>query len=206
MQKRYVIFIVKCNGDQDMKGKKKTTIYTILLCVIAVAFSYFYAYIDKNIYLYDRNADTGTFQDTGILAEGETITQEFVSKEDTIDGVNIKISLAGNVEDVMLHYALMDTETKQIVENKIPAVQLKNKKFNQLGISQITEAKGREYELILSVENADEQNGIGFYLTQDEMLVTRVICHGFDMETFVVSAGILVFVYAFMTELYKAFR
>lgn len=189
-----------------MKSKKKTTIYTILLCVIAVAFSYFYAYIDKNIYLYDRNTDTGTFQNMGVLTEGETITQKFVSKEDTIDGINIKVSLAGNVEDVMLHYALMDTETKEIVENKISAVQLENNKFNQLGISQIEEAKGREYELILNVENADEQNGISFYLTQDDMLVTRVICHRFDTETFIVSAGIFVFVYAFMTVLYKAFR
>ena len=85
----------------------------------------------------------------------------------------------------------------------------------------IENAKGQPYKLILSVENSDEQNGIGFYATQgvDEKqqlmikenlsegtLVTRIICHRFDLETFIVFTGIVLFIIAFMKVLYKSFK
>ena len=74
---------------------------------------------------------------------------------------------------------------------------------------------------MLSVDHSDEQNGIGFYIepaSQNEQLlvirdtetdgtlVTRVICHRFDIETFVVTLGIIVFVVSFMKVLFKIFR
>ncbi len=189
-----------------MKSKTKTIIYTVLMCVVMTAFSYFYAHIDKNIYLYDRNADTATFQSTGIVTNGEKITQTFVSEENTIDGINVKLFLTGNVEDVVLYYALKDTQTGDVVENEVAATELVNNRFNQLEVRKLTQTEGKEYELILCAENADEENGIGFYKTAEDVLVARMICHRFDVETFIVSMTIIIFVYAFMKGLYKAFR
>ena len=204
-----------------MKNKVKKSIYMIIIGVIVLGFSYIYAHIDKNNYIYNRNTDTGLFYGTGVLKDDEEIKQTFISNEEKIDGINLKVSLVGNVENVVLHYALVDVQTEEGVEGTIPANQLENNKFNQLSIPQITEAKGKCYALILSTENADEQNGVGFYVVpekQDNQQLTvmgdetegtlsvRTVSHRFDMETFVVLLGILLFVGVFMKGLYKSFR
>ena len=204
-----------------MKSRKKTVVSTILLSVLVILVSFLYAHIDKNIYLYDRNADTSTYYGTGILTQGEEVSQTFVSTEDNIDGINIKVSLTGNVENIILHYTLVDLITDEVYESQVHAKELENNKFNQLSVGRITEAKGKPYELVLKVENSDEQNGISFYAahgvvenqplvikeSQSEgTLVARIICHRFDMETFIVFIGIIVFIVVFMKVLYKSFK
>ena len=195
--------------------------YMIIIGVIVLGFSYIYAHIDKNSYLYDRNIDTSLYYGTGILKSDETIEQTFVSKEQTINGINLKISKIGNVENVVLHYSLTDRQTGEKVTAFIPANQLDNNKFNQLDTPQIVEAKGKQYTLTLGVENANEENGVSFYAApkkveeqeltvrgnvSEGVLVVRMICHRFDMETFVVLLGIILFVVIFMKKLYKSFR
>lgn len=204
-----------------MKSRKKTVVSTILLSVLVILVSYIYAHIDKNIYLYDRNVDTSTYYATGILTQGEEVSQSFVSTEDNIDGINIKVSLTGNVENIILHYTLVDLITDEVYESQVYAKELENNKFNQLSVGRITEAKGKPYELVLKVENSDEQNGISFYAahgvvenqplviqeSQSEgTLVARIICHRFDIETFIVFIGIIVFIVVFMKVLYKSFK
>ena len=39
----------------------------------------------------------------------------------------------------------------------------------------------------------------------DGVLVVRLLCHRFDVETFVVLLGIILFVAIFMKKLYKSF-
>lgn len=204
-----------------MRNKIKKIIYMIIIGVIVLGFSYIYAHIDKNNYIYDRDTDTGLFYGTGILKNEEEVRQTFVSEEETIDGINLKVSTVGNVENVVLHYSLIDMQTEKVVEETIGASQLENNKFNQLKIPQITEAKGKQYALVLSVESSDEQNGLSFYVVPEEQenqqltvmgndtegtLSVRTICHRFDTETFVVLLGIILFVGVFMKGLYKSFR
>ena len=74
----------------------------IILGVGMLIFAYFYAHIDKNTYLYDRNADSAELIGTGIPDEGEEITQSFISVEDSIDGINLKATVIGEAETVGL--------------------------------------------------------------------------------------------------------
>ena len=74
-----------------MKNKMKKIVYMIILGVVVLGFSYIYAHIDKNSYIYDRNIDTGLYYGTGLLKNEETIEQTFVSKEEKINGINLKI-------------------------------------------------------------------------------------------------------------------
>ena len=67
---------------------KKRIVSCLIICVVIVL-AYLYAYVDKNSYVYNKNADPSTFYSTGILTEGQEVAQSFVSKEDTIDGFNI---------------------------------------------------------------------------------------------------------------------
>lgn len=191
------------------------------MIVLVVVLAYFYAHIDKNSYIYDRTSDTGTFYGTGILQDDENLQQSFVAMEDRLDGIYIKVAVSGNVENVILKYELIDTNENTVASGKVVATKLKNNKFNKLKFPQVVETKGKQYTLVLSEENADEQNGIGFYIepgkkeTQkllvkgnetDGILVTRTFSHQFDVETFVVVLGMIAFIVVFMKVLYKYFK
>lgn len=199
---------------------KKKIVSCFIVCIVIVA-SYFYAHIDKNTYVYNRNADTGTFYSTGILKEEEELTQTFVSEEAAIDGLNVKVAVSGNVEDVVVHYAILDADSDKLFEGSVPAIELESNKFNYLKVSRIADTEGKEYTLVLSEKNADEQNGVAFYVepgrynnqtlivkenATDGTLVFRSVCHRFDVETFIVLLGMIVFVTVFMKALYKLFR
>ena len=79
-----------------MKKYIKTGIGILIVVILA----FLYAHIDKNSYLYDRNADTSTFLNTGILLDGEKISQEFISEEDILDGMNNKCAVQGETAGV----------------------------------------------------------------------------------------------------------
>ena len=199
---------------------RKKIISCLIICVVIVL-SYFYAHIDKNSYIYNRNSDTALFYGTGILLNNEEITQTFIAEENVIDGFNIKIATAGNVEKVVLSYSVIDEMSEVVAQAELPANALESNKFNRLEIPTIENTEGKQYTLVLSTENADEQNGVGFYIEPgrrenqqltiknndtDGTLVVRSISHRFDMETFVVLLGIILFVVVFMKVLYKFFK
>ena len=199
---------------------KKKIGFCVMICIVVVA-SYFYAHINQNSYLYNRNAETSTFGGTGILLPNEQVMQSFVSGEDSIDGLNLKVALFGNVDKVSLEYRILDEDAKELRCVQVKASQLENNKFNHLPFDTIEDTQNKKYTLVLRVDNSDEQNGIGFYIepaSQNEQqlvirdtetdgtLVTRVLCYGFDMETFVVLLGMIVFVVGFMKVLFKIFR
>ncbi len=199
--------------------KKKIFSCLTLICIIVL--SYFYANIDKNIYLYNKNVEAGQLWSTGILQEDEKLTQSFISKENTIDGVNIKVILNGNVDNVTLYCKLFDADSNQIAESSVLGRELENNKFYQLKIPTITETKGKQYSLVLTQMGSDTQNGISFYIDptmedNEELtfldqecegnLVARMICHRFDIETFVMVLGMVTFLVVFMKILFKMFK
>ena len=157
-----------------MKKYIKTGIGILIVVVLA----FLYAHIDKNSYLYDRNADTSAFISTGTLLEGETISQEFTSQEGLLSGINLKCSILGDVSGVEVQYCLKDAETEQeIVSGIIRADEIKNNKFNLLEIEQIDAAKGNSYLFELTETGADTTNGVSFYVVpQKEEDAMRRFC------------------------------
>jgi len=202
-----------------MGNKVKTIIKMVVIGVIVITLAYMYSHIDKNHYLYDRHTDS--FNGIGVLEEDEEIKQTFVSEDKTIDGINIKVTIVGDVEDVVLHYSLLDEESREIATGKVDATKLKNNKFNCLEVPTVENTRGKEYMLVLTSENSDEENGVSFYAVpgkhggqelrvdreeQDGTLSVRIICHRFDVETFIVLLGIVLFISVFMKTLYSTFR
>lgn len=199
---------------------KKKIVACLVICVVLVL-SYFYAYIDDNTYIYNAESDEATFFATGTLSGTEELTQTFVSQEDSIDGINVKVELLGAVENVVLHYALLDENSDEVYEGEVLATELDNHKFNILETSKIPNTKGKMYTIVLNEENTDLQNGVSFYLSPgrqndqdliikgnatDATLVARTICHRFDIETYVVLLGMITFVAVFLKILYKMFK
>lgn len=199
----------------------KKRIITVFFACVIIVLSYFYANIDFNSYLYNRNAETGTFYGTGALEENEIVTQTFVAEEDSIDGINIKVAVFGNVENVLLQCRILDGNKQEMAVTQVKAIELEANKFNKIEFPTITETKGKEFTLVLTAENADDLNGVGFYIEpsiydmqqlsikdceSEGTLVARIISHRFDVETFIVLLGIIVFVSMFMKILYKIFK
>lgn len=196
----------------------KKKIFSCLMIAIVIVTSFFYAHIDKNSYIYNRNADTNTFINTGVLEGGEEIRQTFMSTENTIDGISLKVNMSGNIERVVLHVVLFDESQQEVSAITVSANELENNKFNKLQFPTVSDAKGKQFTLVLSQENSEGQNGISFYYEpngqENEMLhikdndtdgtlVTRIICHKFDFETFAVLLGIITFLVGFVRMLNK---
>jgi len=199
---------------------RKKVFSCLVLCIVIVL-SYVYAHIDKNHYVYDKNADTSTYVGTHIVVDGEFVKQSFVANDDTIDGINLKIAVYGNPENLILQYSILDSDDAIVAEAEVVGTELQHNKFNYLQLSTIENTKGNLYTLMLGVKHADEQNGLGFYIepgSKENMtllvreqetkgaLVTRITSHRFDVETFVVLLGIIVFITGFMKVLDKYFR
>lgn len=210
--------MIRIEGLQGMK--KRLSI--IILGIGVLAFAFFYAHIDKNTYLYDRNTDSAELTGTGIPAAGEEITQSFTSVEDSIDGINLKATVVGDVENVELEYSLIDETSGEVVRTEIvPGTEIQNNKFNVLRFQILNDTKGKDYILRLSESGANDNAGISFYLSEKEdrqgtlkvkgqqmkgNLAVRTLTHRFDLETFVVLLGILVFIAGFMNVLYRMFQ
>lgn len=188
------------------------------LCVCA----FLYAHIDKNTYLYDRNTDSADFISTGILKDNEEITQTFTCTEDSLDGINLKATLAGDAEHVKVEYSLIDAgDGAEVRKASIAGNEIKNNKFNKLRFQTITGTAGKSYILKLTESGTDDMTGVSFYLagenksgeqlfvkgnaTQGTMIV-RTLTHRFDWETFIVLLGIAAFIAGFMVMLYKLFK
>lgn len=210
--------MIRTEGLQDMKKR----LGIIILGIGVLIFVYFYAHIDKNTYLYDRNTDSAELIGTGIPAAGEEITQSFTSIEDSLDGINLKATVIGDAENVELEYSLLDEKSGEVVRTEtIPGAEIKSNKFNILKFQTLKDTKGKNYILRLSESGSGDNAGISFYLSEREgtqgklkvkgqeiegNLAVRTLTHRFDLETCVVLVGILAFIAGFMNVLYRMFK
>lgn len=199
----------------------KKAIKSTAIVLIVAGLAFFYAHIDKNIYLYDRHSEMESYIQTGVLLEGETISQTFSSREKVLNGINLKSLVIGSTENVVLEYTIVDNETGEAAEGTIKAAEIKSNKFNKYTFPEINHAEGREYTLTLKETGTDVNNGISFYIDPSEdtdetlsvrknetrgALVVRLISHRFDTETLIVLLGFITFIVVFIKVLYKLFK
>jgi len=205
----------------NKKSKIKKRIGTIVGVIILLVFSIFYAHINKNTYLYERQTDTGQFISTGILTDSE-ISQSFVAEEETLDGMNIRATRNGDVTDVMLEYSLEDNATGAVVATgSMSARDITNNRFNLFRFNQVKDTMGKSYTFTLRAVGSDEANGISFnYVNQSTdqrvltihgeevqgTLVARTITHRFDMQTLIVLLIFIIYIVFFLRMLYKLFK
>lgn len=199
--------------------KKKLQIGIMILIVVILAF--LYAHIDKNIYLYDRDLDTGKFISTGIL-NNNSLSQTFNCSENVLDGLNVKCTIVGKVSGVSLEYSVIDRDTGAILTSaRVDAAEIVNNRFHMFGFEQLKNTKGRNFIFNLQEVGSTEGNGVSFYIT-DEVnngnqliikgnetqgtLIARTVSRRFDLETFAVVLLFVVYIVAFFKLLYKLFK
>lgn len=202
-----------------MKSKIKGI---IMLFIIIIAARY-YSVIDKNQPIYNSKCDSSEYLALE-LTQNSSISEQFICKEDTINGLSFKMNEnAGTVtESLVLTYELWDvSEEKCLLKDDTDINELKSGKFFEIRFDPITECKNKEYIFTVTIKKCEGQNGINVYYTQGEeentelvynndnmngTWVLRTITHRFDIETFVVTLCFVLYIILFMKALYRLFE
>lgn len=192
----------------------------IILGVILIAFTCVYAIVDKNNAIYDRTVDTSNYASIG-LEQGETVSQSFTSKEDKLDGINIKMSVSGQADEKKIRYVLKDEDDKKVASGSASLEKIKAGKFFTLKFDELTGCKGKTYTFELTAEQCEKDAQIIVYAVlgadkeaplevkgekAEGVMVLRTITHRFDIETFVVTAIFILYVIFFVRWLTKVFK
>ncbi len=201
-----------------MKKKIKVVIGIVLI----VAFAFCYAHIAKLNNIYDRQVDSSKYIGTGVIKD--SLEQEFVSKEETLDGISLKCQFQGDATGTSLQIELVDCNTNETVATSIvSAKDMKTGKFNVFKFDTVEGCKGKTYKVIVSEKNADFEasKGIGLLYQPDTenntdltingnetqgTLIMKTVTNRFDAETFYVLLLFILYIYGFVKFLYKLFK
>ena len=131
--------------------KKKLSM--IVFAAVLIAFTCMYAIVDKNNAIYDRAVDTSQYVALG-LEQGEMVSQSFVSTEDKLDGINIKMSVSGQANDKKISYVLKDEDGVSVATGSATLDKIKAGKFFSLQFDELTGCKGKKYIFELKAEQS----------------------------------------------------
>ena len=192
----------------------------IILAVILIAFTCVYAIVDKNNAIYDRTVDTSKYVALG-LEQGEMVSQCFTSKEDKLNGINVKMSVSGQANEKKISYVLKDENGKSVASGSTTLEKIKAGKFFTLKFDELTGCKGKRYTFELTAEQCEKDAQVIVYEVPgtdkeallevkgekaEGVMVIRAITHRFDVETFVVTAIFILYVIFFIRWLSKVFK
>ena len=198
----------------------KKKLYWIIVGIILIAFSGVYAIVHKNVSIYDKKIDTTNYVSYPI-STGTEISQTFVSPEDKINGINVKMGVVGNQNTKKIGYKLNDENGKTVASGEATLEKLKSGKFFYMGFDPVENCKGKEYTFVISVEECEPTEQIIIYATPevdnqkvlkvnedkvDSIMILRVVNHRFDLETFLVTTVFLIYVVVFIGWLSKVFK
>lgn len=192
-----------------------------ILCVVALlGFAYIYAHVNIAHEIYNPDVDTDNYLSTGVLIN-ENIEQEFVCKENELDGISIKCATFGERTDVKVKFNLYAADSNKLLDSwEIMGSDIENNKFHLTEIDKIGNCKGRRFLIQMEILGGDKEDGISVYLEKSEpnvnfmrngnseegTLIMRAITHRFDWETFLIVVLFEVYLVAFIGTMYKLFR
>ncbi len=200
----------------------KTKVKILIIGIVVICLAGIYSIIDKNVSLYDIKCDTSEFQML-TLEEGKEVVQSFICKENTLDGMALKLAADDNADraDLILSYRLIEKKSdKEVAKGKTDLINLKSGKFFEIRFSEIDKCMDKEYEFRMSLENGELGSVRVFYTPGksksaqliyagdkvEGIEVLRTITHRFDMETFIITLCFVGYIVVFMRWLYKLFK
>lgn len=200
-----------------MNKKIKLSIGIIIFIFVA----FLYAHIAKTVMIYDKEVDTSQYGSTGALVDME-IQQEFVCKENKLDGIRIKCSLLGNPENTSLGYLLEDLDDNKIVaKGNVDASNAKVTKMFEIRFDTIQNTKNKHYRFTVNPNGENDnsalslafqkktEKGTKMFLNKEKIegtLILKTVTDRFDVETFVVVLLFGAYIAFFFNFLYKMFK
>lgn len=192
----------------------------VVLSLAALVLCFIYAHVDKAHYVYDSERDSSEYTAVNINKDS-SIFQAFECPEKDLDGIAVKV-LINNISNCgKLIYVLQDLDGETVVEGSIALSEIENGRVNKIKFDTTVEVvKGGLYTVYFKTEDLAEGESVGLYYdnqsnqsdglsVNDEKvegtLILKTITHRFDLETFIVTLGIVLYFVLFFHILYKLF-
>ncbi|MGF0031911.1 hypothetical protein ACQRBN_02940 [Bariatricus sp. SGI.154] len=192
----------------------------IITGIIAIVFCVVYAYIDKAHNIYDTETDNSAYVAANV--EGDSlISQTFKCQEANLDGLAAKVVVNSTSAGGKLTYLLEDAEGQEVIKGEVPISDIKSGRINKVKFDErIKNCKEKIYTVSFSASGLNEGESIGVYydpigkqagslkVNGEEItgtLIFRTITHKFDIETFIMTLGFIIYFVVFFRILYKLF-
>lgn len=183
-----------------MKRVRKIVWFGVLLIA-----AFLYAHIHKANAIYDRQTDNTMYRVMDLSQA--SVTQEFVSTEDSMCAVKIKCQQAGEAPDQKIILRLEECDTgKTVAQSEMDYDKIKNGKFNEFSFDTINNCRGKRYRIcieeepiVLYTEPVTEE-GTELKINSEEnegTLILKTVTYRFDTETFFVFLFLILYVYGF---------
>lgn len=183
-----------------MKRVRKIVWFGVLLIA-----AFLYAHIHKANAIYDRQTDNTMYRVMDLSQA--SVTQEFVSTEDSMCAVRIKCQQTGEALDQKIILRLEECDTgKTVAQSEMDYDKIRNGKFNEFSFSTINNCRGKRYRIcmeeepiVLYTEPVTEE-GTELKINSEEnegTLILKTVTYRFDTETFFVFLFLVLYVYGF---------
>lgn len=198
--------------------KKKLT--WAILIIVLISFASLYAIVDKTYSIFDTQKDTSEYVQIS-LAKNESLSQEFISKEEHLDGISLKMSVTGEANSKEISYRVSDENGNTVAQGETSLEELNVGQYFPIKFDRIENCKGEKYVFELYVTECEDEGNVIVYKVPGGMdgtvlevrdqkfegtLALRTMSHGFDLETFIVTVCFILYVVLFVKWLAKVFK
>lgn len=201
-----------------MKKAIEPIIYVCIILVISLIRTFLCTW---EVPIYDAGVEGDGYGNFGQLSGNSYIEQSFYCELNGLEGVQVQPVTFNRTENGTLIYQLIDKETQETVAaGTVDTAGWEDAKFTEIPFQRIEASKGREYVLRIQADNTPDDKGVSFYTTQkqegtslslngesrDECLVLKNVYKSFNLQEFIVFAGMLAYIVLFIKLLYKFLR
>jgi len=192
----------------------------VVFSMAAIILCFLYANVDKAYYVYDGESDSSEYIAVNI-GKDASISQGFECAEKSFDGIAVKVLVNSISDSGKLVYDLQDSEGETLIEGKIALSDIDNGRINKIKFDKTVEGtESGSYTIYFRTEDMSDGESVGLYYDDQNnfddslningekingTLILRTITHRFDIETFLVTLGCIVYFVLFFRILYRLF-
>lgn len=203
-----------------------------ILVILAVLLAGVYAYGVWPRAIYDTNVGSLSFEVTEALTGNMVLEQRFTCNDAGLNGVSLKLTKQSNEIIGDYDWTVREAETDNIVGKGIlNEASTENDVFNSsspqkngtvlLNFERQEDSANKEYIFTLQAKDVKEDQSMAVYITQkgnvnstltvdgaekEQTGVIKIQFKRFNVETFIVFLGIIVYLVVFVKFMYKLFK
>lgn len=181
---------------------------TIIIVVVIAVISILYAFVDRDVSLYDNDTYTRSSLTTPMSVNEESeYNYEFHCDYDNLDGFRMILSYVGN-QSGTIEYTVYDSDGNQVCDTETKKLSsFKNGKYTTLKVDIIKDSADKDYTLNIRCSNTPENAALVMCEPDDTPQPGILYLYKiWDLETMIVVALCLAFLVFFGKVLIKIFR
>ena len=197
----------------------KKIVKTIIMILLMVAVGAVHAYGQWKQPVYDTTVDAAEYQNVGEISGTAKIEQEFTAEYNGMNGLFVRTSTWGRVNDSKMTYELVNIKDDSVIaEGVLKVSEVTDNDYKEITFPEVKESKGEEYRFTIAADGINNGEGISIFTTkkaesaevlkvsgkeQDQALVMKVQAKEFNWEDFIVLIGLQLYVVGFVKLLYR---